>query len=86
MLKDPNTSQPTLAQIQTDWGGFIKQNDGTTLEAAVRAILTTAQQNHRLPVITGLSGQQLLDWCVELFGRFGFGTGGFKSLYNISLV
>ena len=86
LLKDPNTSQPTLAQIQTDWGAFIKQNDGTTLEAAVRAILTTAQQNHRLPVITGLSGHQLLDWCVELFGRFGFGTGGFKSLYNISLV
>jgi tryptophan 2-monooxygenase len=86
LLTAPNTPQSTLAQIQADWGVFILQNDGTTLEAAVRAILTTAQQNHRLPTVAGLTGRQLLDWCVELFGRFGFGTGGFKSLYNISLV
>jgi phenylalanine 2-monooxygenase len=76
----------TKAQIQADWEVFIKDHDGTTLEAAVRFILTTAQQNGRLPAITGLTGHQLLDWCVELFGRFGFGTGGFKPLYNISLV
>jgi phenylalanine 2-monooxygenase len=86
LLVNPNTPQATLAQIQAYWGLFIKANDGTTLEAAVRLILTTAQQNGRLPLITGLTGDQLLDWCVELFGRFGFGTGGFKSLYNISLV
>jgi tryptophan 2-monooxygenase len=86
LLKDANTPPATLAQIQSDWGVFIQQNDGTTLEAAVRAILITAQQNNRLPSTTGLTGDQLLDWCVELFGRFGFGTGGFKPLYNISLV
>jgi tryptophan 2-monooxygenase len=86
LLTNPNTPQPTLAQIQADWEVFIKDHDGTTLEAAVRFILTTAQQNGRLPAITGLTGHQLLDWYVELFGRFGFGTGGFKPLYNISLV
>jgi phenylalanine 2-monooxygenase len=86
VLKDPNTSQATLAQIQHDWGIFIRQYDGTTLEAAVRAILSTAQQHGQLPSVAGLTGVQLLDWCVELFGRFGFGTGGFKPLYNISLV
>jgi phenylalanine 2-monooxygenase len=85
-LADPHTTQPELKQIQDDWGAFIKQYDSTTLEGAVRAILTTAQQRGDLPPVTGLSGQQLLDWCVELFGRFGFGTGGFKPLYNISLV
>lgn len=86
ILKDPATPQPVLAQIQKDWGVFIQQNDGTTLEAAVRAILTAAQQGGQLPPIPGLTGAQQLDWCVELFGRFGFGTGGFKPLYNISLV
>jgi tryptophan 2-monooxygenase len=85
-LANPNTPQPVLARIQDDWADFIKQYDGTTLEAAVRAILTTAQQHNQLPPVVGLTGQQLLDWCVELFGRFGFGTGGFKPLYNISLV
>jgi len=86
LLKDPSTPQPTLAQIQADWEVFIRDHDGTTLEAAVRFILTTAQHNGQLPPVTGLTGHQLLDWCVELFGRFGFGTGGFKPLYNISLV
>jgi tryptophan 2-monooxygenase len=86
LLKDPNTPQATLAQIQADWEVFIRDHDGTTLEAAVRFILTTAQRNGQLPPVTGLTGHQLLDWCVELFGRFGFGTGGFKPLYNISLV
>jgi len=86
LLTNPNTPQPTLAQIQADWEVFIRDHDGTTLEAAVRFILATAQQNGHLPAITGLTGHQLLDWCVELFGRFGFGTGGFKPLYNISLV
>ena len=85
-LSSPTTPQPTLAQIQAYWEVFVKDHDGTTLEAAVRSILATAQQNGRLPAVTGLTGNQLLDWCVELFGRFGFGTGGFKPLYNISLV
>lgn len=87
LLKDPSTPPATLQQIQEKyWPQFIKTNDGTTLEAAVRFILTAAQQSGQLPAVPGLTGAQLLDWCVELFGRFGFGTGGFKPLYNISLV
>lgn len=85
-LRNAATPQDTLAEIQADWEEFIRLHDGTTLEAAVRAILTAASEASRLPVVPGLSGSQLINWCVELFGRFGFGTGGFKPLYNISIV
>src|SRR5262249_27532922 len=85
VLKDPTASQSVLQDIQdVYWPEFIRDHDGTTLEAAVRFILT--QQRRDLPDVRGLKGAQLLDWCVELFGRFGFGTGGFKALYNMSLV
>ena len=87
ILKNPNATQKELQDIQEIfWPQFIRDHDGTTLEAAVRFILSNAQQAGQLPAVTGLDGAQLLDWCVELFGRFGFGTGGFKPLYNISLV
>jgi tryptophan 2-monooxygenase len=87
VLKDPTASDNDLEDIQKIyWPQFIRGHDGTTLEAAVRFILTNAQQAGRLPRVMGLTSAQLLDWCVELFGRFGFGTGGFKPLYNISLV
>ena len=86
-LKKQNADPAILRRIQKDdWPRFIKEHDGTTLEAAVRLILTEALQRNQLTDVTGLKDAQLLDWCVELFGRFGFGTGGFKPLYNISLV
>jgi hypothetical protein len=86
-LKKRNADPAILTRIQRhDWPQFIRDHDGTTLEAAVRFILTQAQQHNQLPDVTGLKDAQLLDWCVELFGRFGFGTGGFKPLYNMSLV
>jgi tryptophan 2-monooxygenase len=86
-LKNPNADPAVLRRIQNyDWPQFIRDHDGATLEAAVRFILTEAQQHNQLPDVKGLKDAQLLDWCVELFGRFGFGTGGFKPLYNISLV
>ena len=87
-LKKRNADPAILTRIQRhDWPQFIRDHDGTTLEAAVRFILTQAQQPpNQLPDVAGLKDAQLLDWCVELFGRFGFGTGGFKPLYNMSLV
>ncbi|QQC64390.1 flavin monoamine oxidase family protein [Paraburkholderia ginsengisoli] len=84
LLKSANTPASELQQIGRDWAAFVKDHDGTTLEAAVRHILT--KLGGRLPSVSGLTGQQLINWCVELFGRFGFGTGGFKPLFNISLV
>jgi hypothetical protein len=81
-LKDKTTSLGVLRQIQRDWKSFVEQHEGTTLEAAVREVL----KNSTLPQVAGLRGGQLLNWCVELFGRFGFGTGGFKPLYSVSLV
>jgi tryptophan 2-monooxygenase len=87
LLKNPDAPPQDLENVQkVFWPRFIGDHDGTTLEAAVRFILTNAQRAGQLPAVAGLTGAQLLDWCVELFGRFGFGTGGFKPLYNISLV
>ena len=83
-LKDRTTAQTVLKKIQQDWEKFVKDYEGTTLEFAVRKILE--HNITKLPAIRGLTGGQSLDWCVELFGRFGFGTGGFKPLYNMSLV
>jgi hypothetical protein len=83
-LKDRATPQSELKKIQQNWEKFVKDYEGTTLEAAVRKILE--HNITKLPAIRGLTGGQLLDWCVELFGRFGLGTGGFKPLYNMSLA
>ncbi|MFL9998616.1 tryptophan 2-monooxygenase oxidoreductase [Paraburkholderia sediminicola] len=84
LLVDPDTPDSELQEFTTDWNEFIEQHDGTSLEGAVRHILT--QYSTSLPSVAGLTGKQLISWCVELFGRFGFGTGGFKPLFNMSLV
>jgi len=84
LLMNPTATVGALNLFIADWNKFIADNDGTTLEGAVRRILTSYQGN--LPAIDGIGGGQLISYCVELFGRFGFGTGGFKPLFNISLV
>ena len=77
-----------LERIQTKyWPEFIAQYDGLTLGAAVREIVTVAFEKGTLPPVDGvLDVDESISYYVELFGRFGFGTGGFKPLYNISLV
>lgn len=84
LLVNPGTTPGELEQIGNDWTAFIQQNDAVTLEGAVRRILTSKSAS--LPLVPGMTGQELINWCVELFGRFGFGTGGFKSLFSVSIV
>ncbi|CAI8825221.1 MULTISPECIES: hypothetical protein [Pseudomonas] len=75
-----------LDRIERDWATFIQDYDATTLAGAIRTIMEHASAQAELPVIAGLNTTETVNYCVELFGRFGFGTGGFKPLYNISLV
>ena len=86
LLKAADTTPGTLARIGVAWKAFIAEHDHTTLAGAVRKIMNHAAANNELPEFPGLDGPSRIDHCVELFGRFGFGTGGFKPLYNISLV
>lgn len=85
-LKNENTTKDRLREIYNAWQKFVAEHDGTTLEAAVRRIIRTPRDPDPLPAIPGLSPAETENYYVELFGRFGFGTGGFKPLFNISLV
>ena len=85
LLKAKDTSTETLAGIDQDWKQFAIDNDGMTLGAAVRAIL--ASHIAELPDLPGLNTErERINYYFELFGRFGFGTGGFKSLFSQSIV
>ncbi|AXV80254.1 tryptophan 2-monooxygenase oxidoreductase [Ralstonia solanacearum] len=90
LLKSETAAPGQLRTIQeTDWPAFIAAHDGTTLEAAVRRIVTREIDKgtaNSLPPIAGLDQAETINYYVELFGRFGFGTGGFKPLFNMSLV
>ncbi|MDE1167686.1 MAG: hypothetical protein PW845_20510 [Pseudomonas sp.] len=85
-LGDPATLPSRLLQIENDWQAFVARHDSTPLAGAIRAIMEHAAQLGELPLIEGLDPQERIQYCVELFGRFGFGTGGFKPLYNLSMV
>lgn len=90
-LKCETTQLEELRAIQyQDWPAFIAAHDGTTLEAAVRRIVTReigkGTDSSSLRPIGGLDQAETINYYVELFGRFGFGTGGFKPLFNMSLV
>ncbi|WP_246541768.1 tryptophan 2-monooxygenase oxidoreductase [Collimonas antrihumi] len=83
-LKEEDTPADQLTHISQNWKDFVHQWDGHTLESAVRQCVRFRLDI--LPEIPGLSSTaEKENYYVELFGRFGFGTGGFKPLYNISL-
>ncbi|WP_374424236.1 urease subunit gamma [Chromobacterium sp.] len=88
LLRAEGTSQETLKEVQKDWHQFAHDNDQYTLEAVVRSIIRSALHapSEPLPTMEGFSIDETENYYVELFGRFGFGTGGFKSLYSISFV
>lgn len=96
LLVNQETVDADLQSFQSDWAEFVRDNDQLTLEGAVRLAVRkygdgytdpdSGYHNEALPGIDGLTGQERENYYVELFGRFGFGTGGFKSLYNISYV
>ena len=84
ILTTDTSSDALLQEIDRDWKRFIADNDGTTLEGAVRTIIR--EYGASLPALPGLSPDDTENYYVELFARFGFGTGGFKSLFGISIV
>jgi len=84
VLTSETSSDALLQEIDRDWKQFIADHDGTTLEGAVRAIIRA--DGASLPALPGLSPSDTENYYVELFARFGFGTGGFKSLFGISIV
>jgi len=86
LLANEASPEAVLAQIEQDWQVFVAEYDGTTLASAGRQIIEHAATQNELPPVPGLSPQESIHYCVELFGRFGFGTGGFKPLFGISLV
>lgn len=84
-LKGENTSPERLKEIQQQWKEFINEYDGITLESAVRRIIKEKVKD--LPPIEGIEKEdEKINYYVELFGCFGFGTGGFKSIFSMSLV
>lgn len=84
VINNEASSDALLQEIDRDWKRFVADHDGTTLEGAVRAIIR--DHGSELPVLPGLSPVETQNYYVELFGRFGFGTGGFKPLFGISFV
>lgn len=84
-LKSKNTTEGRLEQILNEWKTFAKQYDGLSLESAVRRVIS--DKHHELYDVPGLhSNESKINYYVELFGRFGFGTGGFKPLFSTSLT
>lgn len=74
-----------LNTISEEWKEFAKKYDSLTLESAIRQIVR--EKLDELDCIPGLeSDDAKVNYYVELFGRFGFGTGGFKSIFNTSLT
>lgn len=84
VISSQDSSDTLLKEIDRDWKQFVTDHDGTTLEGAVRVIIR--DYGSALPAMPGLGPDERQNYYVELFGRFGFGTGGFKSLFGISIV
>ncbi|KAJ6642505.1 Phenylalanine 2-monooxygenase precursor [Pseudolycoriella hygida] len=81
----PNTTEEELKTINEDWKKFVKDNDKYTLRSAVRMVIEKHQEE--LPDVAGLKDiAEKTSYYVELFGTVAFGTGGFKSVYNMSIV
>ncbi|XP_065207998.1 phenylalanine 2-monooxygenase precursor-like [Planococcus citri] len=86
-LKNEHTSVARLEQIRDSWKCFVSIYDGLTLEMAVRKVVR--EEIQRLPNVDGLgegSSEDKINYYSELFGCFGFGTGGFKSIQKTSLA
>ncbi|CAG8622280.1 39276_t:CDS:2 [Gigaspora margarita] len=85
LLKSKDTLPQTLKDIHSDWKTFVTKYDGTTLGSAVHNIIFDSID--KLPGISGLSSlAERVNYYFELFGHFGFGTGPFKPVFNMSIV
>ncbi|XP_065208003.1 phenylalanine 2-monooxygenase precursor-like [Planococcus citri] len=88
-LKNENTSEGRLRDIFADWKEFAIKYDSLSLESAVRQVIRAEVKkgSDLLPDIAGLRDREdKIAYYAELFGCFGFGTGGFKPIHNASLT
>lgn len=84
-LRLPTTSIDELKKIHEQWRIFVNENDQVSLAAAVKRVITAKLSE--LPDVPGLpDDSQKINYYLELFGTVGFGTGGFKSVYNMSIL
>lgn len=84
-LKSKETTEAQLKTINEQWKIFARDNDKYTLEAAVRKVIETNLKS--LPDISGMNADSdKINYYVGLFGTIGFGTGGFKSVFNMSIL
>lgn len=71
-------------EVWSEWETFADATDGPLIDRvrdAVRAVI--ADPEYPNVVITP---ERNLDYYVELFGRYGFGTGGFRPLNNVTFT
>ncbi|KAJ6634251.1 Phenylalanine 2-monooxygenase precursor [Pseudolycoriella hygida] len=85
ILKDPKTQECELKTIHEHWKTFMREND-ISLESAIRKIIETYHDELKSDVPGISSDVEKINYYVELFGTIGFGTGGFKPVYNMSLL
>ncbi|KAG4068323.1 hypothetical protein HA402_007843 [Bradysia odoriphaga] len=84
-LKDGKTTDEELKKIDEQWKIFTDKYDNVTLASAVKQVITA--RLGQLPDVPGLRDNvQKINYYVELFGTVGFGTGGFKSVFNMSIL
>ncbi|XP_037050894.1 phenylalanine 2-monooxygenase precursor-like [Bradysia coprophila] len=84
-LKDGKTTDEELKKIDEQWKVFANKYDNVTLVSAVKQVIT--ERLSQLPDVPGLRDNvQKINYYVELFGTVGFGTGGFKSVFNMSIL
>ncbi|XP_037050853.1 phenylalanine 2-monooxygenase precursor-like isoform X1 [Bradysia coprophila] len=84
-LKDGKTTDEELKKIDEQWKVFANKYDNVTLASAVKQVIT--ERLSQLPDVPGLHDNvQKINYYVELFGTVGFGTGGFKSVFNMSIL
>jgi len=81
----PVETTPGLAmQVWSEWEAFADATDGpliNTVRAAVQAVV----DDSKYPDVV-VTEERNLDYYVELFGRYGFGTGGFRPLNNVTFT
>ncbi|KAG4068315.1 hypothetical protein HA402_007835 [Bradysia odoriphaga] len=84
-LKDGKTTDEELKKIDEQWKVFANKYNNVTLVSAVTQVITARLS--QLPAVPGLRDDiQKINYYVELFGTVGFGTGGFKSVFNMSIL
>lgn len=85
LLEHQDTTGIQLIEINEHWKVFAKKYDQLTLGSAVRQAIENGIED--LPDVDGLlNDTEKINHYVELFGTVGFGTGGFKPVYNMALI